>query len=103
MSLPLSSASDLQARKELARLRMEMHRQQLRFHAQPLCHPLDQVKGMFTRRRHGHSHSGNSKLPLLVSTAVLAVFGKRLGKLGTLARLGLTLYPLLKAGKQLRP
>lgn len=90
----LSSPSDLQARKELTRLRMEMHRQQLRYHAQPLAHPLAQVKGFFGGAR--HTRSGRGPL-VLAATLALSLFGRRLGRLGTLARMGLLVYPLLRA------
>lgn len=94
MSQPLSSAHRLAMRKELVRLRLEMHRQQIRYHAQPLIHPLDQLKSMWNRP--GTSIGG--KTPLAMGGAlVLMLFGKRLGMLGRLARIGLAVYPLVKA------
>ncbi|MFC3607074.1 hypothetical protein [Stutzerimonas tarimensis] len=97
MSLPLTTSSDLAARKELVRLRMEMHRQQLLYNAQPLANPFDRVKGMLSGRR-SKGHHSTSKGPMVIAaTLALSLFGRRLGKLGILARLGLTLYPLLKA------
>ncbi|WP_421681786.1 hypothetical protein HKW98_11630 [Stutzerimonas urumqiensis] len=97
MSLPLSNATELSMRKDLVRLRMEMHRQQLLYNAQPLSNPVHQFKGMLAHRA---AASASNKRPLmLATTVVLALFGKRLGKVGRLARIALAVYPLIK-GKQ---
>ncbi|MGK9064161.1 hypothetical protein [Stutzerimonas chloritidismutans] len=99
MSLPLSSSSDLAMRKDLVRLRMEMNRQQILYHSQPLAHPfqrLSSMVGMGGNRGH-HESPHTVKGPLMIAaTVLLALFGKRLGKVGTLARLGITLYPLAR-------
>jgi hypothetical protein len=90
----LSSATRRAMRKDLVRLRMEMHRQQLLYHAQPLSHPLQQAKHFIAARG---SASAN-KTPLVIGAGiVLTLFGKRLGILGRIARLGLAVYPLVKA------
>ena len=102
MSQPLSTSNDLSMRKELVRLRMEMHRQQMLYHAQPLSHPLQQVKGFVTSRRSSAESSSGKGPVLIAATVVLALFGRRLGKMGKLARLALTLYPLLKSQQKLR-
>ncbi|MBB3101662.1 hypothetical protein [Azomonas macrocytogenes] len=100
MNQPSNSASDRAARKELVRLRLEMQRQQLRYNAQPLANPLNQVKNLWARRQ-ANTHA--SKGPLVIATTVvLALFGRRLGKIGTLARIGLTLYPFFKGQQKLR-
>lgn len=91
----LSGSKDLGMRKDLVRLRMEMHRQQLLYHSQPLTHPLQQVKGMIASRSTGAHRSGKHPL-MLATTIVLALFGKRLGRLGQFARIGLTLYPIVR-------
>lgn len=101
MSLPLSNASELAMRKDLVRLRMEMHRQQLIYHAQPLANPLHQVKGMIASRTSGSSGSGKGPT-MLAATVLLTLFGRRLGKVGRFARLALALYPMVQAGRQLR-
>ncbi|EIK52457.1 hypothetical protein YO5_08688 [Stutzerimonas stutzeri TS44] len=102
MSQQLSTASDLDMRKELVRLRMEMHRQQLLYHAQPLSHPFEQARSMLAERRES-ADSGTGKKPLMMAaTIVLALFGRRLGRIGTLARVAITLYPLLKGQQKLR-
>lgn len=92
----LSGSKDLGMRKDLVRLRMEMHRQQVLYHSQPLAHPLQQVKSMITHRASGGGHHSSKRPLMLAATVVLALFGKRLGKLGKLARLGLTFYPIVR-------
>ncbi len=104
MSQPLSSAHQLKMRKELVRLRMEMHRQQMHYHAQPLTHPLNQIKSMWNRP----SGRLGGKTPLAMGGALLlTLFGKRLGVVGRLARIGLAVYPLVsawrKSQEELRP
>jgi len=91
MSENLSSAARRDLRKELVRLRLEMHRQQLRYHVQPLTHPLQQFRQM----RQGAP--ANVKTPLMVvAGALLTLFGGRLGTVGKLARAGLMLYPVVR-------
>ncbi len=89
-------------RKELVRLRLEMQRQQLRYNAQPLTNPLGQVKALWAHRQAHKTESAKEPLVIL-TTLALAVFGRRLGKLGTLARLGLILYPLIKGLRAIQP
>ena len=102
MSRPLSTSNELSMRKDLVRLRMEMHRQQMLYHAQPLSHPLHQIKNFVTSRR-SSSEASSGKGPLMVAaTVVLALFGRRMGKVGKLARVALTLYPLIKGQQTLR-
>ncbi len=97
MSLPLSSSSDLAMRKDLIRLRMEMNRQQVLYHSQPLVHPFQRVRNMIPGGGETSGHSGPGKGPLLIAaTVALALFGRRLGKFGKVARLGITLYPLVR-------
>lgn len=91
----LSASKDIGMRKDLVRLRMEMHRQQLLYHSQPLTHPLQQVKGMMANRGSAGGHHSGKPL-MIAATVVFALFGKRLGKLGQLARIGLTLYPIVR-------
>lgn len=98
MSQPLSSSTNLSMRKDLIRLRMEMNRQQILYHSQPLTHPFQRIKGMvgMVGNRGTRSDPAPTKGPLMVATTLaLAVFGKRLGKVGKLAKLGITLYPLI--------
>lgn len=102
MSQPLSTSNDLSMRKDLVRLRMEMHRQQLLYHAQPLSHPLQQARSFMTSR-HSDAEASSGKGPVMIAaTVALALFGRRLGKVGKLARIALTLYPLIKGQQKLR-
>ncbi|MEL7558552.1 hypothetical protein [Stutzerimonas chloritidismutans] len=96
MSLPLSSSGDLAMRKDLVRLRMEMNRQQVLYHSQPLVHPFQRIKGMIGSRSTNSEHH-NGKGPLMIAATVgLTLFGRRLGKVGKLARVGMMLYPLIR-------
>ncbi|WP_312254634.1 hypothetical protein [Stutzerimonas nitrititolerans] len=102
MSRPLSTSNETGMRKELIRLRMEMHRQQLLYHSQPLAHPLQQVKSMMTSRSESSEHSPGKGPVVIAATMILALFGRRLGRVGQLARVALTLYPLIKGQQKLR-
>lgn len=94
MTKPLSGPTRRAMRKDLIRLRMEMHRQQLRYHAQPLSHPLRQIKELMSSDGRARS---SRKTPLaLGATLFLALFGKRLGVVGRLARVGLAVYPIVR-------
>jgi len=102
MSQPLSTSNDMSMRKDLVRLRMEMHRQQMLYHAQPLSQPLQQMKSFVSSRRSSTEH-GSAKGPMMIAaTVVIALFGRRMGKVGKLARVALTLYPLIKGQQKLR-
>jgi hypothetical protein len=96
MSLPLSTSSDLTMRKDLIRLRMEMNRQQILYHSQPLARPIQRFKGMVASRGTSSEHHISKGPVMIATTLALAMFGRRLGKVGKLARLGITLYPLLR-------
>lgn len=96
MSLPLSSSSDLAMRKDLVRLRMEMNRQQVLYHSQPLAHPFQRIKGMVTHRNSNSDHNGGKGPLMVAATLGLTLFGRRLGKFGKLARLGMVLYPIIR-------
>ncbi|WP_349616597.1 hypothetical protein [Azotobacter salinestris] len=90
-----SPRSTLQMRKELVRLRMEMQRQQLDYHAEPLRHPLRQFGNLFAPSR---ARPGKGT-PLAVGAALLlTLFGKRLGRFRKLALFALEVYPLVSAG-----
>ena len=72
MSRPLSTSNELSMRKDLVRLRMEMHRQQMLYHAQPLSHPLQQIKGFVTSRRSSADPSSGKGPLMIAATVVLA-------------------------------
>lgn len=98
MSTPLTSSADLKMRKDLVRLRLEMHRQQLRYHARPLASPLHYAQRLFGRHKPADDAQGSGKSPALtIATVVLFLFGRRLGRVGKWARIGITLYPCSKA------
>lgn len=96
MSLPLSSSSNLAMRKDLVRLRMEMNRQQVLYHSQPLTHPFQRIRQMVANRGTASEHSAQKGPVVIATTMALALFGRRLGKVGKLARLGLLLYPIIR-------
>jgi hypothetical protein len=96
MSLPLSSSGDLAMRKDLVRLRMEMNRQQVLYHSQPLAHPFQRIKGMVGGRGTSSDHHAGKGPLMLAATVGLTLFGRRLGKVGKLARVGMMLYPLVR-------
>lgn len=98
MNQPLSRPTDADQHKELIRLRMEMYRQQLLYNAQPLRHPLDHVRNLMGGAP-GRYQDARKAPWVIAATAFLALFGKRLGRVGTLARVGLLVYPLFKAGQ----
>lgn len=100
MSLPLSTSSDLTMRKDLVRLRMEMNRQQILYHSQPLTHPFQRIKGMVANRSAASEHHVRKGPLMIATTLVLALFGRRLGKVGKLARLGIMLYPVVRKLRQ---
>lgn len=103
MSTPLTSSADLKMRKDLVRLRLEMHRQQLRYHARPLASPLHYAQGLFGRHKPADDAQGSRKSPALtIATVVLFLFGRRLGRVGKWARIGITLYPLFKGQRAIR-
>jgi hypothetical protein len=94
MTKHLSGPTRRSMRKDLVRLRMEMHRQQLKYHAQPLAHPLRQIKELVSSD--GATRSSRKTPFALGATLFLALFGKRLGVVGKLARLGLAVYPIVR-------
>lgn len=94
MNMPLSGPTRRSMRKDLVRLRMEMHRQQLKYHAQPLVHPLRQLKELVSSE--GAARTSRKTPFALGATLFLALFGKRLGVVGKLARVGLAAYPIIR-------
>ncbi len=81
--------------KDLVRLRLEMHRQHLRHHAQPLTHPLQHL-----RQLRSANPAALEKPILLTAGVFLSLFASRLGTFGKLARGALLLYPLVRAGQK---
>ena len=98
MNEPLSRPPAMDQHKELIRLRMEMYRQQVLYNAQPLRHPFDHLRQLMGGGP-GRYQDARKAPWVLAATAFLALFGKRLGRVGTLARVGLLIYPMIKAGQ----
>src|SRR5690606_5077661 len=85
------------------RLRMEMYRQQLRYHSEPIRHPLNGLRQLLSASS-SQSRASNTTPMMLAGTVFLALFGKRLGIIGKrlgiigkLARVGLLAYPVVRA------
>jgi hypothetical protein len=99
--LPRNS-SRTEMRKALIRLRMEMHRQEIRHESAQLLQPLQRVRGMTQSLQDGF---GIKHAPLWGVAAVTllgflsgkgARSGAGVGSLARLVRLGTTLAPLVK-------
>ena len=104
MSLPElpRNSSRAQMRKALIRLRMEMHRQEIRHESRQLLQPLQRVRGMTQNLQEG---LGIKHAPLWGVAAVTllgfltgkgAKNGGGISSLTRLVRLGTTLAPLIK-------
>ncbi|POF38912.1 hypothetical protein B0D71_28860 [Pseudomonas laurylsulfativorans] len=104
MSLPElpNNSSRTEMRKALIRLRMEMHRQEIRHESAQLLQPLQRVRGMTQNLQDGF---GIKHAPLWGVAAVTllgfltgkgAKNGGGLSSLTRLIRLGTTLGPLIK-------
>ncbi len=104
MSLPElpQNSSRTEMRKALIRLRMEMHRQEIRHESAQLLQPLQRVRGMTQNLQDGF---GIKHAPLWGVAAVTllgfltgkgAKNGGGLSSLTRLLRLGTTLGPLIK-------
>ncbi|CAE6941017.1 MULTISPECIES: hypothetical protein [Pseudomonas] len=93
MTLPTlpPGASRRQLRKAVLRMRLEMHRQEVRHEVLQISEPLQQVREYGKRLRTGNA-------PLLLTGGVLALAGLLGGKRGwrRWARLALIVAPLLR-------
>lgn len=93
MTLPTPpvGASPRQLRKAVLRMRLEVHRQELRHEILQFSQPIRQVRDYGQRLRKGSS-------PFLLSGGVMALAGVLGGKRGwrRWLRLGLLLMPLLR-------
>lgn len=112
MSEPKShqGSSRRELRKALIRLRMEMHRQEIRHESAHLLQPLQRFRGM---RSNWKGALGLPQSPLwgVGVAAILGMFGGRAtktrrsgktSKVASLFKLGVTLLPLLKVAVQNR-
>jgi len=106
MSLPTlpDSRDPRELRKALLRLRMEMHRQEIRQETSHLLSPLHRLRSMGSSLQGG---MGLNHAPLWGVSAVSALGfltgkGMRGGKLTRLVRIGATLVPLVRMVLQAR-
>ncbi len=81
-------------RKQLVRLRMEMHRHELRHETQQLLHPLRKMRGTASSWQ---SSLSTSRAPLwgMAGISLLGFFGGKSKKLSRWLKIGLGLYPLV--------
>jgi hypothetical protein len=100
MSLPElpNTRNPRELRKALLRLRMEMHRQEIRHESGQLLQPLQRLRGMGGSL---HDGLGIKHAPLWGIGAVVALGfltgkGVRSGNLSRLVRLGSSLLPLIR-------
>ena len=85
-------------RKALLRLRMEMHRQEIRHESGQLLEPLRRVRGMGSSLHEGLGikHAPLWGIGAVVELGFLTGKGVRSGNLTRLVRLGSTLLPLVR-------
>lgn len=102
MTLPLNSgASRREMRKALIRLRMEMHRQEIRQDARQMVNPLSRLRGMSQQVQDGFGikHGPLWGVGLVALLGFLSGKGARSGKAGGLGRvvkLAASLAPVIR-------
>ncbi|MCP1446822.1 hypothetical protein J3D54_005954 [Pseudomonas sp. GGS8] len=103
MSLPElpRNSSRTEMRKALIRLRMEMHRQEIRHESQQLLLPLQRVRGMTQNLQDsfGIKHAPLWGIAAVIGLGFLTGKGAKSGGIGSLTKLvslGATLGPLIK-------
>ncbi|BBT15658.1 hypothetical protein WP8S17C03_17070 [Metapseudomonas otitidis] len=96
MTQPPLPSSRRELRKALVRLRLEMHRQEIRHEAQVITRPLRRVKGL-AQGLQNPLGQGHAPLWGIAGIAALGFFAARGGSLARWVRLGGTLLPLLGA------
>ncbi|BBP82037.1 MULTISPECIES: hypothetical protein [Pseudomonas] len=97
MSLPEThrTTSRRELRKALVRLRLEMHRQEIRHETLVLTQPLRRAKGIASGWQQQLGTLPHAPLWGIAGVAALGFFAARSGNLTRLLRLGTTLLPLL--------
>ncbi|MFK3776298.1 hypothetical protein [Pseudomonas sp. NPDC089406] len=109
MSLPElpDTRNPRELRKALLRLRMEMHRQQIRHESGQVLAPLHRLRGMGSTFGEGMGvkHGSLWGLGAVVALGFLTGKGVRSGNLARLLRLGTRLVPLVRLfmGAERRP
>jgi len=91
-----TKATRQELRKQLVRLRMEMHRHELRHETQQLLEPLHKMRGS---ARSWQSSLTSSHAPLwgMAGVTLLSFFGGKSKRLGRWLKIGISLYPLVAA------
>ena len=106
MNLPEmpKNASRQELRKTLIRLRMEMHRQEIRHESQQLLQPLQKMRGMTSNWQEnlGIKHAPLWGIGAVVLLGFLTGKGARNGSLTRLAGVGSSLTPLIRLFMQSR-
>ncbi|MDU9413043.1 hypothetical protein [Pseudomonas sp. zfem005] len=99
MSLPEThrTTSRRELRKALVRLRLEMHRQEIRHETLVLTQPLRRAKGIANSWQQQLGGMPHAPLWGIAGVAALGFFAARSGNLTRLIRLGSSLMPLLGA------
>lgn len=95
MSQPLKTkATRQELRKQLVRLRMEMHRHELRHETQQLLEPLHKMRGS---ARSWQSSLASNHAPLwgMAGVTLLSFFGGKSKRLARWLKIGVSLYPLV--------
>lgn len=90
-----AKASRRELRKTLLRMRLEMHRQELRHETLVMLQPLRQAQYL---RKHWREEMGNSNAPFWVagSALLMATVGIRRGHWRRWLRIALIAFPLLR-------
>ena len=97
-----AKASRRELRKTLLRMRLQMHRQELRHETLVMLQPLRQAQHW---RNHWREELGNSNAPLWVAggALLLATVGIRRGHWRRWLRIALIAFPLLRRNPPRRP
>lgn len=97
-----AKASRRELRKTLLRMRLQMHRQELRHEALVMLQPLRQAQHW---RNNWREELGNSNAPLWVAggALLLATIGIRRGQWRRWLRIALIAFPLLRRNPPRRP
>ncbi|GLK88812.1 hypothetical protein [Pseudomonas turukhanskensis] len=89
-------------RKQLVRLRMEMHRHELRHETHQLLQPLRQMRGS-AKTWQGTLSSVHAPAWGMAAVTALGFFGAKTKKLSRWLKIGLSLYPVISVALKSRP
>lgn len=95
MSRPTSKTSTRELRKTMLRLRLEMHRQEIRHETMVMLQPLHKAKDF---GRHWRQELKDSNAPIWITGGafVLTVLGMRGGQWRRWLRMALVAFPILR-------